>query len=214
MTGEELRMEDPNLATIMMLRIVERTLAVTIGGIAIYLGYRLFVLLPTQTDSSGKIELPGYSVVLSKVGPGIFFAAFGAIVLYLSFANPIKIDGPGGGITGATPVEPLPTLNKCSIDNTKRSTQAATPQMRERVRQSLQVLNCMERVVTMPRNGMRSDDVEGPVRDAKIALLGSIWSEENWGSPEALQRWAAIKQGKISDELKGLYLSELPGCPA
>jgi hypothetical protein len=33
------------------LRVVERILAVVIGGLSIYLGYRLFIKLPEQKDS-------------------------------------------------------------------------------------------------------------------------------------------------------------------
>lgn len=203
--------EDPNVAVVMIMRMFERTLAVAIGGIAIYLGYRLFVLLPTQTDSSGKIELPGYSVVLSKVGPGVFFAGFGTMVLYLSFTSQISISSEGGdlGFVGGfslymPPIENPPDSNSL--------VQAVTPQEREQVRQSIQMLNCLERIVNSSGD-IRSDDVEGPVRDARVALLESIWNRESWGSPEAFYRWAASKEGQVPNELSDMYLGELPGCP-
>ena len=68
------------------LRFLERLCAVVIGGIAIYLGYRLFLKVPERHDSAGKLVLPwDVSVVLSRVGPGIFFALFGASVVGASF---------------------------------------------------------------------------------------------------------------------------------
>ena len=200
-------MEDPGLTSIMMLRMLERVLAVTIGGIAIYFGYRLFALLPTQSDSAGKIELPGVSVVLSKVGPGVFFAAFGSFVLFKAL-QPVVI---GNNFIGATPLEPLPL--ESPTGESKRPEHSATPQERERVRQSLQTLNCMELIVTAPRTGIRPDDVEGPVRDAKVALLESIWNQAGWGDSKVFRRWAVSREGDIPDQLRKLYFSVLPGCP-
>ena len=64
-------------------RALERILAVVIAGISIYLGYRLFLKLPDKTDSEGKFILPGnISIYISRVGPGVFFALFGAAILH------------------------------------------------------------------------------------------------------------------------------------
>ena len=46
---------------LLSLRVLERVLAVLIGGMSIFLGYRLFIKLPRQKDSSGKVMLPGDS---------------------------------------------------------------------------------------------------------------------------------------------------------
>lgn len=198
-------MEDAKVI-VMLVRMLERILAVGVGAIAIYLGYRLFVLLPTQTDSAGKIELPGYSVVLSKVGPGVFFALFGSIVLYLSFTNPISIDG-NGLFLGGTPVEPVV---RETPSGPKRM---ATPQEHDRVKRSLQMLTCMEQVVVTSRVRIHGDEVEEAVRDAKIALLATVWNTESWGDQEAFRHWVATREGVVPTPLQELYLSELPGCP-
>ena len=76
---------------VMMIRMLERLIAVIVGPLAIYFGYKLFLLLPFQKDSEGKIALPGFSVIMSKVGPGIFFAAFGAIIVYQSITNEVIV---------------------------------------------------------------------------------------------------------------------------
>jgi hypothetical protein len=44
---------------LLQLRVIERVLAVVVGGMSVYLGYRLFIKLPEQMDSSGKVVLPG-----------------------------------------------------------------------------------------------------------------------------------------------------------
>ena len=76
-----------------LLRSLERILSVLIGGLSIYLGYRLFLKIPQQTDSSGKIILPGgISIFLSRVGPGVFFSLFGTLVVGLSLYYQTQIE--------------------------------------------------------------------------------------------------------------------------
>ena len=69
---------DENIA---LVRMFERILVVLVGGLSIYLGYRLFFHLPMEKRSGGELTFPGMKVVLTRVGPGVFFAAFGSVVL-------------------------------------------------------------------------------------------------------------------------------------
>ena len=67
------------------LRALERIIVVIIGGLSVYLGYRLFLHVPSQKDGQGKISFPGgISIIINRVGPGVFFALFGAGVVALS----------------------------------------------------------------------------------------------------------------------------------
>ncbi len=184
--------------TFVLMRMFERLLSVIVGAMAIYLGYRMFVLLPTQANSAGRVDLPGYKVVLSKVGPGIFFALFGSIVLYTTLNKPIHVDD--NGFSGATSIEPL------------HSQAVTTPQELERVRSSLQILNCIERVVPTSEKHMPADDVELAVRQAKIALIESVWKTE-WGKSERFRQWAESSQGDLPISLRALYDSAMPNCP-
>ena len=60
---------------------IERIVIVLIAGCLAYLGYRLFVL--GHTTGPGKLQADTKlgKIVLSGTGPGLFFMAFGAIVL-------------------------------------------------------------------------------------------------------------------------------------
>lgn len=89
-----------------ILRGLERLLGVAIGGFTAYLGFRLFLALPLETDSSGRVVLPGgVSVYLSRIGPGAFFALFGSTIVAFAFAYGIETNSsttvsttePGGG---------------------------------------------------------------------------------------------------------------------
>jgi len=59
---------------------------VALAGLLIYLGYKLFLQIPDNTDSEGKVVLPGgVSIYLTLIGPGAFLALFGtAILIYIS----------------------------------------------------------------------------------------------------------------------------------
>ena len=72
------------------LRALERIIVVIIGGLSVYLGYRLFLHVPSQKDGEGKISFPGgISIIVNRVGPGVFFALFGAGVVALSLYHGI-----------------------------------------------------------------------------------------------------------------------------
>ena len=76
----------------LLMRMVERLLGLLSGALCVVLGYRLFINLPEKTDSSGKVVLPGgVSIWLSRVGPGIFFALFGAAIVAYSFASTVRV---------------------------------------------------------------------------------------------------------------------------
>jgi len=77
-------------------RMIERLLVVASAGLSIYLGYRLFLRIPDYRDAQGEIKLPAMnmSVTFSRVGPGVFFAVFGAAVLLASYLHPITVEPP------------------------------------------------------------------------------------------------------------------------
>jgi len=79
-----------------MLRGVERIIAVLVGALSIYLGYNLFLAVPEQRDREGKMVFSrGASVYLNRVGPGVFFALFGASVTALALWRGIDYATPG-----------------------------------------------------------------------------------------------------------------------
>jgi hypothetical protein len=56
------------------LAITNRLLITCIGGLAIFLGYKLFSIIPVDKNSEGRFQIPKVAdVTLSRVGPGVFF---------------------------------------------------------------------------------------------------------------------------------------------
>src|SRR5262249_56468134 len=97
---------DPESLTILV-GAFQRILSILIGGMLVYFGYRLFLSLPGKRGGdrgSGEFSLGrGSKVKLSKVGPGVFFAIFGAGLIAYSFAKPMKVNIPamGPGVSNA-----------------------------------------------------------------------------------------------------------------
>ena len=81
---------------------IERLL-IALGGIVFaYLGYRLYVQGITRGRGEAQVKSPILQFALSGTGPGLFFMAFGAIVLSISLST-------GGSST---------TVTEDIIDNT------------------------------------------------------------------------------------------------
>ena len=81
MTIEEL------IAEFIRWRGVERLIAMTIGALSIALGYNLF-RIGVIGAQEGVIEKGDFKLHLVKVGPGVFFSLFGAVLVgYVAYAQ-------------------------------------------------------------------------------------------------------------------------------
>ncbi len=90
-----------DLDTAILLRSIERLAGIFIGGLSIYFGYRLFLRLPERREGEGSIKLLDASIVLSRIGPGVFFALFGAAVVALSLYKGVVVETNDGRVEGS-----------------------------------------------------------------------------------------------------------------
>ncbi len=199
---------DPTLIAIAA-HSVERIVAVLLGGLAVYYGFRLFMVVPVETRGDGKIELPGISVVLAKAGPGLFFAAFGALVVIISLLRPIKVGGDAAyqGVTEAA----VPRG-----ETIRAVPQAQGPGMEQqlaRIRLTVQTLNCMQRLSTLGAQALSVQDSDLAVRSAKLALLKSAWSDGAWGDYGAFEQWATGRVVSTASPAKALFEEMRADCP-
>ncbi len=165
-----------------MLRAIERILVVLFAGMAIYLGYRLFLAVPTHRDSDGKVTLPGGTeVVLNRAAPGLFFALFGSVALGISLYSAVQ----------ATSVPPMttgdaPTLASYSglvpeaggIDPTLEQAQ---------LRRLFFTLNAL--VDASSSEGSQAVAERGDLRQVKLRLMRTAWLD-GWGDHAAFSDWA------------------------
>ena len=106
---------------LIMLRAAERILAIIIGGLAIWCGFRLFLAIPDQpADAQAELTLSkNQRLLISRIGPGTFFALFGTAVVLASLYSPINLQTPAGDhysglgqrpeVQATLPVDPQPT---------------------------------------------------------------------------------------------------------
>jgi hypothetical protein len=184
------------------LRMLERLLVVGFGGMSIYLGYKLFFHLPHQTDQKGEIELPGIKVVLSRVGPGVFFLVFGAFILITNLHQGIETRSSGKvyneislpddttladasssevrHFAGAIPV--LPETEK--VADMSDSGSDSIEQARHAALEAIGDLNCLAH--WLGNQGKMTLRIENLIYHAKKLYLLDVWHIEAWGEQDQL----------------------------
>jgi hypothetical protein len=198
---------------LLLMRMGERLLGLLGGVLCVVLGYRLFIKLPEKTDSAGKVVLPGgISIWMSRVGPGIFFALFGAGIVAYSFASAVKVTNETmpAQVSADAPSTVAMRRQEISAMSPRAAKAQASEEALIQLRSTLADLNA-----TIDRLGR---DVAPPERDrliagvqnAKVLLLRGAWNPQ-WGDPARFQSW--INSGAIlpapagMDEPAGLYLA-------
>lgn len=81
-----------------LLRMLERSVIVAGGILSIYLGYKLFVLGIDKSQGQAS----AFGVELKNFGPGLFFAALGAVVLVTTMRAAIRVGDDDASASAAT----------------------------------------------------------------------------------------------------------------
>ena len=195
-----------------ILRMLERIIAVLIGGFSIYLGYRLFFHLPFERGHEGELELPGIKIVLSRVGPGVFFGVFGTVVLFYSFDNPVAVNGNDRAETGDHATAGYGGFVGASGTSARQSAPGAvTPQQRSKALTSVELINCADTLLRNETGRELADKFSVAIRDAKRALLLSVWDTDSWGSADEFPATGPSTEMPIGLRLS--YDSVYGGCP-
>lgn len=174
-------MEDPTL-----LRAMERIIAVVIGGLAIYFGYRLFLSIPDQR-ADGRAELSlakDRRLLVSRIGPGTFFALFGTAVVIASYAFPVAISTPDG--TDYSGVGARDAAGRRAPDDT--GPLPPRPISEDELRQSLAFLRDVEAAQIAAVPATNSERMTTRFRAVKLALMGRAW-QSSWGDPTEYEIW-------------------------
>lgn len=172
-----------------LLRALERILAVLVGGISVYLGYRLFLKIPEQRGGEAKIEFPGnLSVYIARVGPGAFFALFGATIVGLAIFKGVTYykESPNGD--SEKPIlAPSHTVYYGGLNPGERSPEAGQDELsRRRLEQAIGIefLNTLT-----PETLARDETTRAHVTDIKLSLMELVWGPD-WGSYDEFRIWA------------------------
>jgi hypothetical protein len=167
-----------------ILRSLERILAVAIGGMSIWLGYRLFIALPQQRDGSGSFKLPwNISIVVSRVGPGVFFALFGAAVVAFGLHSAVSVTAertvaPGGAVSE--------TMSMRGMGLGAATTGETLAVQRLRAEVQVRFLNALPLRNDLGPKEQRS--IEDQLATIKLALMRAVW-DRDWGDAAAFAAW-------------------------
>jgi hypothetical protein len=176
---------------VIILRMVERILGVLIGGVLIYFGYRLFLSLAGKRErdhGAGEFSLAGNKIKLSRVGPGVFFALFGAGLIVFSLVKPVSLtvspravkSTSGGSKPGVIAASEYKFVGAVSIPETDED----RARMRAETQQDIVALN---RALDGANAAGRSN-LARAVSKAKLALMEPLWAED-WGEPAEFRDW-------------------------
>jgi hypothetical protein len=80
--------------TLTLGRVLERLLICIFAGVSLGFGWNLF-RVGVVGQQTADLSAMGWRVTLKRVGPGIFFAIFGAAVLSLSLRSPLNLPAQG-----------------------------------------------------------------------------------------------------------------------
>jgi hypothetical protein len=161
---------------------------VAIGGLSIFLSYRLFLHMPSDRNGRGDIGLPGgISIYISRVGPGIFFALFGTGVLAMSIhsqavdmrENPqtaqIGAHGDGKYFGGITKTGSVPAPSMRAWDSLQ-------------LRLEMDFLNSLPSLLRADLDEAERRGVGARIERSKLVIMSYVW-EPGWGRFEDFRRW-------------------------
>jgi hypothetical protein len=200
-------------------RALERLAAVIIGGMAIYLGYRLFLAIQTGGEGKAEVSLPGdVTIMISRVGPGVFFALFGTIIVAASFYYAISYSEtaqatPQGTTTvrqlsGIGPSAGTAAPERTAVANAAARDEEAVVAERLRLRQEIEFLNRAPDLLRPGLNDGQREEIARHLREIKLRLMQSVWGDD-WGDPRAFRDWAENgpepADGKGFREARGFY---------
>lgn len=181
------------MAEILMARARERMLALLIGAFCILLGFFLFIFVPTSPAGNGKLAWADTEVVLTHVGPGVFFALFGAFVTWLSIRTQLQI-GPEAESAAADTGTGTHSTVRYLIATEGKTDKQAVDSARSRHLRDFRTLDKISSIfgaaerdsVEIPAN-LRVD-LELAVPRIKESVMFAVW-DDDWGDYAAFSRW-------------------------
>jgi hypothetical protein len=173
-----------NLDSLIIGRVIERLLVVLFGGLALFLGWRLFIVGVVDPQIA-EIKFKGWKVTLRQVGPGSVFAALGIAVTAFALYRPLEIS-----------------------DSAKMADTAAGGRRvsyftgRDDLQHWVRALNTIERLDV---NQLTGDSVTASSRKAELARvqeamvgLRNILLTEKFALPD-LQAWQRYQEDYLKD---------------
>lgn len=177
---------------ILLMRGIERFAIVLIGGMAIYLGYRLFLAVRAEAEGEARITLPhDVTVMVSRVGPGVFFALFGSVVVVASLYFSIRYSDADRDIvySGMAPSLSAAGGAASAVPTAAAASDEALALARLRLRQEIEFLNRLPALLGPGLSEGQRETAARHVREIKLRLMATVWADD-WSDPDSFRLWA------------------------
>jgi len=190
--------------SLMAIRTLERIFDLIIGGWTIYLGYLLFSKIPEQKDSSGKITLPGGTMIyMTKIGPGVFFALFGIFVVSFSIFSTYNEESTI--IKTKSDKEDKQIIKKSYNFFSSGMSEIEVDTNRLKVLNTIYDFNEIDSQLQYNKipieDNLKNIDIHSSIQYAKLYMMLYIWDNKDWGDAEKFQKWVDGGQ-KITDDFE------------
>lgn len=163
---------------VILTRAAEHALAVLVGALSIYLGYRLFSTIPASLTTSGELKaiIGNTSIYLSQVAPGTLFALFGAGLIGYAVTRPIEYGDDKGEVHIRGMMDAVPAAAAQAYPHQSVVPVESVVKVLAEIADELRTTNKVE-----PRK-------ENALREARVALMHSAWKAE-WGPRNIFDIW-------------------------
>lgn len=196
------------------LRAIERIVAVLIGGLCIWLGQRLFLHIPEQKGGEGKLQFPGgISIYVTHVGPGVFFALFGAVIVGLSFYRGVELQSTRIVPAAEAPIKAASAAPGTTVERFQyrgaggaMGTDEAAMRADARVawRREFAAFNTLPGALRPELPPHERIHLLRSIADSKLKLMESMWDDSpgGWGDRAGFSSW--VKGGEQGSPPPGL----------
>jgi hypothetical protein len=157
------------------------------GVLLCVLGYRLFQQVPIS-DGTAEVSLTNHlKFNLSKVGPGVFFALFGAAIMIQAIISPPRLERESSPMAGKT----VATQERVLIAGQRDATVAQGAILTdEQLQPQLRFLNGLAGLLRENLSIEHRVKFENDQREAKLALMAGAWDNKRWGDFATFAAWA------------------------
>jgi hypothetical protein len=160
----------------------------------------LFLNVPHQKNSGGTVKLPwDISIMMTRVGPGIFFALFGVITVSTALIMPLQMGTPAAG--ASKKVVPL-GITYSYMGGSGSDDAAERADARALLRKEIAVLNTIPRLLRPELPQQDQDSVRRTLGNVKLALIRSVWGtrEEGFGDFSQFEEWVNAQEADSPPE--------------
>jgi hypothetical protein len=196
--------------TSLVIRIVERNLIVSAlalltGALSLYLGYRLFQLATASGEGEAQIRFSSFTIILSRIGPGVFFALFGAAIITFALFQQTRYsekdmlgttkprpERTGSVVIHEQTTEGAPVTHEQIVSGAAATAPDMSTERRHddqvRLRGEFAVLNRIEGSLDPSLSQDDHAEIAATIRTLKLFLMEKMWTSE-WGDDSEFRKW-------------------------